>query len=495
MSPANGNRSKVLKASEADVLPKPAMRRALYDAFFTNLAHVLPLVDRKELESSDSSVLLQQAVCLAGSLLRHPNLPDSFSRTNAFYEKVKLLLCLDTEPDMLSVIKALCILTLWSPHSPETVSLNGAWHATGSALRLAIQMGLHQNSTYEAASDAKSRRRIWWFLYASDCAHALITGRPPMLRPADFDVSPLTLADFDDQQDEAAKYFIADVSLAHIMGQLASRLRDQHADEGEGCILELLVEWIDKLPPELNLFSSTGQKNPYSFPATELHICYFGVVILSQALTHQREKGWLCSNVCLVSSACITHLYEEILYREQVALLTSMHPFWCLIAALPLFYCSTDTASIEKQRRESLDALRAVIQQLSPRHGLARTVTRKLLRLDRLRTDIISQQTTLVGDHPKLTAIPNHFEKAQHIDELFPQLRMWLASHDVFIQNTILEKVVESIELTERQSHHEATTENVHSVFDALGASAFMDSVFDDNYLDEDFSFDLSPSL
>lgn len=167
MSPVNGHRLTVLKASEADVLPRPATRHALYDAFFRSLAHALPIIHRSELESPASSILLQQAVCLAGSLLRHPNVPDSFSRTNAFYEKVKLLLCLDAEPDMLSVIKALCVLTLWSPHSPETVNLNGAWHATGSALRLALQMGLHQNSTYEGQSDARSRRRIWWFLYVS----------------------------------------------------------------------------------------------------------------------------------------------------------------------------------------------------------------------------------------------------------------------------------------------------------------------------------------
>lgn len=316
-----------------------------------------------------------------------------------------------------------------------------------------------------------------------------------MLRPADFDVPTLTLADFDGYQDEAAKYFIADVSLARIMGQVASKLRDQSSDEDGELVTALLVEWINKLPSELILFSSVGERNPHSFPAIELNICYLGIVILSRALRSQREKDWPCSTLCLVSSACIAHLYEEILDREEVALLMSMHPFWCLIAALPLFYCKTVTPSIEKQRQESLDILRAVIQQLSPRHGLARTVNRKLLRLDRVRTDIISQRPTLLSDFPYQTTAPNQFKQPEQIEALIPQLRMWLVTQDICMQDAIIAKVVESIDATEMESRNYSTLDNVHSVFDALGDSAFMDAIFDNNYLNEDLGFDLSPSV
>lgn len=158
---------KILRATDAHKLPKPALRQALFDAFFANLSYTFPIIDRAEVESPRASVLLQQAVCMAGSLMRHPNLPDSFPRTRALYEKVKVLICVNFEPNMMVVLKVLCLLTLWSPIPSHIVSLDGPWHATGSALRLAVQMGMHKNSTYASKADRACRRRLWWLLNVS----------------------------------------------------------------------------------------------------------------------------------------------------------------------------------------------------------------------------------------------------------------------------------------------------------------------------------------
>lgn len=155
----------ILRATDAHKLPKPALRQALVDSFFTHLAFCFPVVDRADVESADSSVLLQQAVCLAGSLTRHPNLPDSFSRAQAIYEKIKILICINSEPNMLVVLKVLSLLTLWSPIPSHIVSLDGPWHSIGMALRLAIQMGMHKDATYANKPDRACRRRLWWFLY------------------------------------------------------------------------------------------------------------------------------------------------------------------------------------------------------------------------------------------------------------------------------------------------------------------------------------------
>jgi hypothetical protein len=158
-------RIQVLRASEADQLPRQPMRQALFDAFFTRLRYAYPIVNREEVESQSASILLQQAVCFAGSLVRHPSLPDSFARSNAIYEKLKLLICLEVEPDMLVVLKALSLLMLWSPHTSNVVSLDSCWQTTGNALRLAFQMGMHQSSTYRGNPNAKCQRRLWWLLY------------------------------------------------------------------------------------------------------------------------------------------------------------------------------------------------------------------------------------------------------------------------------------------------------------------------------------------
>ena len=510
-------RNKVLKASDAHKLPKSALRQALFDAFFENLIYAFPIINRAEVESPGASVLLQQAVCLAGSLLRHPNLPDSFPRAHAIYEKVKVLICLNFESDMLVVLKVLCLLTLWSPIPSHIVSLDGPWHATGSALRLAVQMGMHRNSTYANKSDYGCRRRLWWLLYvrrmnrlledrqlilykASDCVQALIYGRPPALKPEDFDVEPLTEDDFeqDSSVQVVARLYMADLSLASIMGVLASTIAtNAPCDTREKTrISECLTNWMAQLPPGLRLYDESGCRTAYSFALSELYIQYFGTVILSQAMARQFAKQWPCSTPCLVASTCMASLYEEILYREQVAMLTTMHAFWSLTAAIPLLYYRSETASMEAQRKESLDILCSVVEQLRPRFGLARTVAHKIQRLLCERRDVLSQQST---DHDRSHTPGNNArqdeETASQLNALFPQLRAWASAEDSVLHNPILERVAKTHEQHEAQGVEQLVDpwmpEAPLSDFDALGASSFMDTLFDSSYHGDDIAFNL----
>lgn len=161
------NLAAILQASEADVLPRQPLRGALIDRFFTYLGDSFPMIERGEVDSSEASILLQQAVCFAGSLMRPSSLQWSTAETKALYDKVQLLISLHYENNVMLVLKAMCLLTLWSPNSPDAISLVGPWHATGSALRLAIQMGMHRKSILEGKSDAKSRRKLMWMLHVS----------------------------------------------------------------------------------------------------------------------------------------------------------------------------------------------------------------------------------------------------------------------------------------------------------------------------------------
>jgi hypothetical protein len=154
----------VLLASEADRLPKLPLRQAYFDAFFAHLGYAYPIIERHEIEGPRASILLQQAVCFAGSLMRNPSLPDSFTKPKLLYERLKMLICLNVETDMLMVLKAMCLMMLWSPHPSNMVSLDAPWHATGNALRLAFHMGLHRYHTYRNKSNAACLRRLWWLL-------------------------------------------------------------------------------------------------------------------------------------------------------------------------------------------------------------------------------------------------------------------------------------------------------------------------------------------
>lgn len=158
-------RDAILRVTEADVLPKQPLRQALIEAFFDNLYHRYPLVELEDVLGPDASVLLVQAVCMAGSLMKHWDTSTALSLTHSLYEKVKTLIFLRYEPDSMNVLKATCLATVWSPNPSDSLSLDSPWHWTGTATRLATQMGLHKQSSYSGKPDATYRRRIWWLLF------------------------------------------------------------------------------------------------------------------------------------------------------------------------------------------------------------------------------------------------------------------------------------------------------------------------------------------
>lgn len=152
----------ILEVTKADVLPRPALLRALVDAYFIHVYPLYPVVDREDVLGPEPSVLLQQAVCLAGSLMQHG--PGSVRLCRSQYEKVKTLIHLNHEADNLALLKALCLITCYSVVSTDRVTLDGPWHWLGVAIRMALQMGLHQQSTYARSANAGCLRRIFWQL-------------------------------------------------------------------------------------------------------------------------------------------------------------------------------------------------------------------------------------------------------------------------------------------------------------------------------------------
>lgn len=310
----------------------------------------------------------------------------------------------------------------------------------------------------------------------------------PALKEGDFDVSPLTEEDFDVVNPQA-RNFIADVHLGRIMGSLAHGISQNIPSEQQDTpIMELLTDWITKLHPDLHLYDRTGRRTTYRHPVTELHIEYLGTVILSQAMSYRSAKQWPCSVASLLAASCIASLYEEVLYRDQVAILTPMHPFWCLTAAIPLLYYKPETAALEAQRKEHLAALGSVIEQLRQRFGLANSVAHKMTLLEEQRNDIISQAVSPGRDGFQTQNISamQHMETNQ-LNALFPQLNAWTASAESSLNNPILDTIAQSQAQYDTQNFG-MTMQGISGAdlwaFDALGASGFMDDFYGNNYSD-----------
>ncbi|KAL0935783.1 uncharacterized protein CTRU02_210374 [Colletotrichum truncatum] len=377
-------REAVLKVTQADVLPRPALRLALVDAFFEHFYHFCPVIDAADLAGPEPSLLLQQTVCLAGSLMRHDG--ESVNLTISLYEKVKTLIFLNVESNKLALLKALCILPFYSVLRTDQVSLDGPWHWLGVAIRTMIQMGVHKDATTctDPAATIGCRRRIFWYLIQADNMSTVCWGRPSALPLSECNVQPINLNDFE-MPNLQATVFVYMQRLESITRNLAQLHMRQAVAPAEdiSVISEALAGWVQTLPKELQLYDPTGSRQPFYRPALELMIMYFSLVVLLQMLnpvTSQRR----ISIPSLATSSCMVRLYEEIECREHTAYLLPIHGMMCMIAAVPLIYYRPQNRELESQRVAEIAIICSILTRLRDRYGGSDLVLNKIQRLQRL---------------------------------------------------------------------------------------------------------------
>lgn len=156
-------RDAILRATQASILPRPALLSARTDAYMTHIFHQCPVISSSDILEFGSSFLLQQGLCMVGGLMTHDS--GGPEQAHELYQKLKLLLSINFEEDCVQTLKILCLMSCWSLKPSTPVSLDGPWHWTGLAIQLVIQMGLHIESTYATRVDSRCLRRIFWYLY------------------------------------------------------------------------------------------------------------------------------------------------------------------------------------------------------------------------------------------------------------------------------------------------------------------------------------------
>ncbi|KAF5601188.1 cutinase transcription factor 1 beta [Fusarium pseudocircinatum] len=125
-----------------------------------------------------------------------------------FFEKVRLLYHLDTEPDRIARLQALLLMTYWYERADDE---KDTWHWTGIALSQIHVMGIHRSPEQLSISPKakRGRKRIWWSCYVRDRLLALGIRRPARIRPDTFNVPDLTIEDLDmDPFDDAVISFL-----------------------------------------------------------------------------------------------------------------------------------------------------------------------------------------------------------------------------------------------------------------------------------------------
>ncbi|KAJ5504963.1 fungal-specific transcription factor domain-containing protein [Penicillium fimorum] len=146
--------------------PPPAiLLNAYVDAYFKHVFHRLPIVDRADFSSSKPSVALQQAICMVGTILRHPKGPDILAENEKYYYNVKTLIHTNHEQDPITVLKVMCLFSTRNIAGPVLLTIDSPWQWVVIAIRLLQQMGLHREEICAAFVNPKIARRLAWSLF------------------------------------------------------------------------------------------------------------------------------------------------------------------------------------------------------------------------------------------------------------------------------------------------------------------------------------------
>lgn len=144
------------------------------DVFFEFGSTWCPIIDRETLNADPrlrQSLLLKNALALCANQISPSLLKNSSSEED--YSQAKVLFYGNHEPNLLIRIISIMLFYWWSAEPPNEVSLDNTSWWTGTAIRVAQQLGLHcesqsRSSTGRLIGESPGlRRRIWWTLVVS----------------------------------------------------------------------------------------------------------------------------------------------------------------------------------------------------------------------------------------------------------------------------------------------------------------------------------------
>jgi hypothetical protein len=156
------------------------------------------------------------------------------------------------------------ILVMFALYNSVMNRRHSAFRYIGSAIRLALTIGMYQNMAERQLPDKAARQRrvrLWWTMYVLDRMMSSKVGYPTLLKDEDVEVDypsddGLTEAQKDDFVD--ADYLAASISLARIAGGIIGSLysRRKQSDsfsQRVQAVFRKLRDWVEALPPSMQL--------------------------------------------------------------------------------------------------------------------------------------------------------------------------------------------------------------------------------------------------
>ncbi|RJE23261.1 hypothetical protein PHISCL_04418 [Aspergillus sclerotialis] len=418
---SKGMDQEILKITGAASSPPELLLSACADAYFECVFHRFPVLNRADLSAGRPSLALKQVICMIGTMLRHPKGPDALVESEKYYYRAKSLINTNHEQDPITVLKVLCLLATRNIVGPVVLTTDNSWHWSGRATRLLQQIGLHREAVCAGLTNSGTARRIAWSLFVQDRLLSAALGRPTSIKENDFDVRPLMEEDFETHGVQSL-LFMELVKLACILGRILDlRWRPaEHAQIEHRNILESLKGWIHNLPAEARIFDQSGSRK-YRRDVYEIHIMYFGTIVTYLHLLNDQDVNSVPNVVSLIASSCMTGLYHEIDYRDDINYLLGIHIWLFTVAAIPqLLYNATEgLMETESLCAEELDILVSALKQFQIKIPGAVIVLNTINRLRASRSHARTPNSTTARE-PRKTIFVSEAHDLSSLRDLFP---------------------------------------------------------------------------
>ncbi|CAH0047318.1 unnamed protein product, partial [Clonostachys solani] len=182
------------------ILPSRALADSLVDTYFRQVNSGWPIVDEDDFmtrynardRQNPPALTLLHAILLVGAHVLVASRPDLRELKQACYRRAKSLFDARFEQDRTMHVQVALLLS-WHSDGVEDVLAN-TWHWVGLAVRVALGIGMHRDSTRSGLLPVYKRTwvRLWWTLVQFDVLTSLFYGRPQAINVEESDVPPLS---------------------------------------------------------------------------------------------------------------------------------------------------------------------------------------------------------------------------------------------------------------------------------------------------------------
>ncbi|KAJ7510014.1 fungal-specific transcription factor domain-containing protein [Mycena galericulata] len=366
-----------------DLHIEPAIVEQLLNAYFSEVAPILPIMTQAEFLSNPAPPpILLYSMCLVAAARREVPQAVFDSIRYAVNGVIKAEDVLST-PSMANV-QALLILCMTGDCHSQFVptALSAMWARLGTAIRMAQDLGLHRAELVK--QDIELRRRVWGACLISDRWSSLVYGFPYMIDVHDCDVRLPSSGDARDL------YIDELVRLSVIGGRVTKTIYSPSGltlinDEMLHKLLADIEAWKANLPEHLRF---RGPETPQN--AGLLHLLYTSVCMIFWRVFMR------------ISYSCPAHLKFGLTVEQWSVLVTltgdsidwldaheRVYDVWLLVA-----YAATSCAFVQyhtwvrrqdpeavAKLRKLRDCVRRWEGSLSPDHMSARRKTAEIITL------------------------------------------------------------------------------------------------------------------